>query len=60
MWVGNKLLPELEGFCVFLFRSEGGVEAELGKQICVESAVVLGVKLKLLIYISTLTVVSIE
>lgn len=33
MWVGNKLLPELEGFCVFLFRSEGGVEAELGKQI---------------------------
>lgn len=45
---------------MFLFRSEGGVEAELGKQICVESAVVLGVKLKLLIYISTLTVVSTE
>lgn len=37
---------------MFLFRSEGGVEWELGRQMCVESAVVQSVKLKLLIYIS--------
>lgn len=60
MWVGNKLLPELEGFCVFLFRSEGGGKQSWANRFCVESAVVLGVKLKLLIYISTLTVVSTE